>query len=62
MPASAPLVLSPDRLLPADPGTRAVARRLYDAVRGLPILSPHGHVDARLLVEDAPSATRRRCS
>jgi glucuronate isomerase len=54
MPASAPLVLSPDRLLPADPGTRAVARRLYDTVRGLPILSPHGHVDARLLVEDAP--------
>jgi glucuronate isomerase len=54
MPASAPLVLSPDRLLPADPGTRAVARRLYDTVRGLQILSPHGHVDARLLVEDAP--------
>jgi glucuronate isomerase len=54
MPAPAPLVLSPDRLLPADPGMRAVARRLYDAVRGLSILSPHGHVDARLLVEDAP--------
>jgi glucuronate isomerase len=54
MPAPAPLVLSPDRLLPADPGTRSVARRLYDAVRDLPILSPHGHVDARLLVEDAP--------
>ncbi|MDT7573243.1 MAG: glucuronate isomerase, partial [Actinomycetota bacterium] len=54
MPAPAPLVHSPDRLLPADPGMRAVARRLYDAVRGLPILSPHSHVDARLLVEDAP--------
>jgi glucuronate isomerase len=54
MPASAPLVLAPDRLLPADPGLRSVARRLYEAVRGLPILSPHGHVDARLLLEDAP--------
>src|SRR5215212_9873218 len=54
MPASAPLVLSPDRLLPADPGTRSVARRLYDAVRDLPIVSPHGHVDARLLVDDVP--------
>ena len=54
MPAPAPLVLGPDRLLPADPGLRSVARRLYAAVRDLPILSPHGHVDARLLVEDAP--------
>ena len=54
MPAPAPLVLSPDRLLPADPEMRAVARRLYDTVRDLPILSPHGHVDARLLVDDAP--------
>ncbi|WP_176611368.1 glucuronate isomerase [Actinomadura sp. WMMB 499] len=44
----------PDRLLPADPRVRAVARRLYQAVRELPILSPHGHVDARLLVDDAP--------
>jgi glucuronate isomerase len=44
----------PDRLLPADPGLRAVARRLYDAVRTLPILSPHGHVPARLLAEDEP--------
>jgi glucuronate isomerase len=54
MPAPAPLVLSPDRLLPADPGVRTVARRLYEAVRGLPILSPHGHVEARLLADDAP--------
>ncbi|WP_436791830.1 glucuronate isomerase [Yinghuangia sp. YIM S10712] len=46
--------LHPDRLLPVDPGVRALARRLYDAVRDLPILSPHGHVDAQLLVDDAP--------
>jgi len=44
----------PDRLLPADPGTREVARRLYSEVRAAPILSPHGHVDARLLLDDAP--------
>ncbi len=51
-----PLHLHPDRLLPADPAVRALARRLHDSVRGLPILSPHGHVDARLLVEDEPFA------
>ena len=51
---SAPLHLHPDRLLPADPGTRDVARRLYRTVADAPITSPHGHVDARLLVDDAP--------
>src|SRR4051812_42826145 len=36
----------PDRLLPADPDLRAIARDLYDRVAGRPILSPHGHVPA----------------
>jgi len=52
MPAS--LELDDDRLLPADPQTRAVARGLYAGVADLPILSPHGHVDPRLLLEDEP--------
>ena len=56
MPSPAPLLRHPDRLLPADPGTRAVARRLYDSVRDLPIVSPHGHVDARILADDVPFA------
>src|SRR3954452_8172863 len=46
----------PDRLLPAEPGVRDIARRLYEAVRDLPILSPHGHVDARILADDVPFA------
>jgi glucuronate isomerase len=46
------LELDPDRLLPADPGTRDVARGLYRSVAELPIVSPHGHVDPRLLLED----------
>ncbi len=50
--AAPPLRLNPDRLLPPDPGVRAVARRLYDAIRDLPILSPHGHVDPRLLLDN----------
>lgn len=48
------LELHPDRLLPADPGTRAIARRLYTEVAGLPIISPHGHVDAQVLADDEP--------
>ncbi|KNG93378.1 glucuronate isomerase [Pseudaestuariivita atlantica] len=37
--------LNPDRLFPADPATRTVARALYDAVRDLPLVCPHGHTD-----------------
>jgi len=40
-----PLALHPDRLFPADPRTRDIARALYAPVRGLPIVSPHGHTD-----------------
>ncbi len=48
-----PLALHPDRLLPADPATRAIARRLFAAVEGLPIISPHGHTDPQWWAEDA---------
>jgi glucuronate isomerase len=41
------LQLHEDRLFPADPSIRAIARRLYASVAGLPILSPHGHTDPR---------------
>lgn len=49
-PTSSALQLDPDRLLPADPGVRTIARRLYEDVRSRPIISPHGHVDPQLLV------------
>lgn len=44
----------PDRLLPPEPGQRAIARRLYGSVRDLPLISPHGHIDPRLLADDQP--------
>lgn len=45
--------LEPDRLLPVDPATRAIARSLYEEVAGLPIISPHGHVPAAMLAQNA---------
>jgi glucuronate isomerase len=48
------LALDPDRLFPADPTTRAIARRLYGEVAGLPIVSPHGHTDPAWFATDAP--------
>jgi glucuronate isomerase len=49
-----PLRLDPDRFLPADPTARAIARRLFETVERLPIISPHGHTDAAWFATDAP--------
>ena len=35
----------PDRLLPAQPFARDIARELLKTVEDLPIISPHGHCD-----------------
>lgn len=43
-----------DRLLPAEPRTRGIARALYERVAGAPIISPHGHVPASWLADDTP--------
>ena len=46
--------LHPDRALPADPVTRPIAREIYAAVRDLPIVSMHGHVDVAAFADDEP--------
>ncbi|MDJ0921863.1 MAG: glucuronate isomerase [Henriciella sp.] len=51
---SKPLRLDPDRLFPAGSGVRDIARRLYQNVRELPIISPHGHTDPRWFAENEP--------
>ena len=48
-----PRFLDSDRLLPAEPGVRAIARELYASVAELPIISPHGHCDAGWFASDA---------
>src|SRR5450432_3210865 len=49
-----PLQLHPDRLFPAEPAVRAIARRLYAEVHSLPIISPHGHTDPAWFASNAP--------
>lgn len=41
-----------DRLMPADPAVRGLARSLYRQVRDLPIISPHGHVPVEWLANN----------
>ncbi|WP_153772048.1 glucuronate isomerase [Labrenzia sp. CE80] len=44
--------LNPDRLFPLEEKTRQVARELYQSVKDLPIISPHGHTDPRWFAEN----------
>ncbi|MGB8581274.1 MAG: glucuronate isomerase [Candidatus Sulfotelmatobacter sp.] len=48
------MLIHPDRLLPADPGTRKIARALYESVRSLSIVSPHGHTQAAWFARNQP--------
>ncbi|MEL7436819.1 MAG: glucuronate isomerase, partial [Chloroflexota bacterium] len=41
-----------DRFFSPDPAQKTIAQALYDAIKALPIISPHGHVAPRLFVED----------
>ncbi len=52
--ASAMSLLHEHRLFPSDPDARAIAERLYASIRDLPILSPHGHTQARWFAENEP--------
>lgn len=46
--------MNEDRYFDPNPAVRTTARALYESVKDLPIVSPHGHVDARLFVGNAP--------
>jgi glucuronate isomerase len=48
------MLIHPDRLFPAEPGTREIARTLYEGVRTLPIISPHGHTQAAWFAANQP--------
>jgi glucuronate isomerase len=47
-----PLSLDDDRCFSADSTQLRVARELYGEVKDLPIVSPHGHVNPRLLADE----------
>jgi glucuronate isomerase len=47
-------MLDAKRLFPAESTARAVAVKLYETVRDLPIISPHGHTDPRWFAENKP--------
>jgi glucuronate isomerase len=48
------MLIHEDRLFPAEPGTRAIARALYAQIKNLPIVSPHGHTQAGWFASNEP--------
>ena len=48
------MLIHDDRLFPADSQTRSIARGLYEHVRNLPIVSPHGHTQASWFAGNDP--------
>jgi glucuronate isomerase len=48
------MLIHPDRLFPAEPSTRRIARTLYEQVRTLPLISPHGHTNAAWFARNRP--------
>jgi len=47
-------MLNLNRLFPAESSARAVAAKLYETVRDLPIISPHGHTDPQWFADNQP--------
>src|SRR5471030_1199298 len=47
-------MIEDDRLFPADATTRPIARDLFNSIRHLPLISPHGHTEPRWYAENQP--------
>jgi len=48
------MLLHEDRLFPAEASARKAARSLYERIRNLPIISPHGHTQAAWFANNGP--------
>nr|MBC8180478.1 glucuronate isomerase [candidate division KSB1 bacterium] len=48
------LVVNENRFFDPDLAIRKIARELYEGVKDLPIVSPHGHVDPSILADNKP--------
>jgi glucuronate isomerase len=48
------MLIHEDRLFPAEPGLRKIAKALFERVKVLPIISPHGHTQASWFAKNEP--------
>lgn len=50
---TSPTLLNANRLFPTERSQRAICRELYMQIRDIPIVSPHGHTEARWFADNA---------
>lgn len=48
------LSLNEDRFFSPNPQVRKISKEIYESIKDLPIISPHGHVDPSIFVENKP--------
>ena len=48
------MLIHEDRLFPAEPSARRIAKALYEQIKALPIISPHGHTQAAWFAKNEP--------
>jgi glucuronate isomerase len=48
------MLMNSNRFFNPDPAVRKIASQLYASVKDLPIVSPHGHVDPKILADNQP--------
>ncbi len=48
------MILNEDRFFDPNPTIRKIARGIYESIKNLPIISPHGHVDPQIFAENKP--------
>lgn len=46
--------LHEDRFFNPEPAVRKIAQKIYDSIKSMPIVSPHGHVDPAIFSENKP--------
>ena len=46
--------MNADRFFDPNPAIRKIARDLFESIKNLPIISPHGHVDPAIFAENKP--------
>ena len=48
------MILNEDRFFNSSTAIRKIAREIYESIKNLPIISPHGHVDPLIFAENKP--------
>ena len=55
-------LLDPNRLFPIEKKTKEIAKKLYNSIENIPIISPHGHTNPYWFSENKPFENPSECT